>query len=330
MGPTPTLGEVLVAVITARTTTLVELERGAREDAADAVHQYRVTLRRLRSVLAAFSAELEPIAAAAALDLPALSARLRDVARAFGLARDAEVNGALMAERLAAGATPAREEVPEARRLLAEAATAEYQRYRTRAIALLDGYGPGTLQAVLTALATAVGEDVLGSPEQQGSARRVSEQQRAGRPGMGQDAEGALARSIDDQAARVLHLARKAKRAAPADAAAALHEVRKKAKRLRYTIEEVTELGVEIPPGRQDVVEAAHDIQEQLGTHHDSVGLAAFVRSTVRGRPATGPRAVGTMVAFTAGELAGAEQAVQRDALRRYRKARRALRDALT
>ncbi|GGC90989.1 hypothetical protein GCM10011512_17550 [Tersicoccus solisilvae] len=287
-----------------------------REDAPDAVHQYRVTLRRLRSVLAAFRTDLEPVAAAAALDLPALTTRLRDTARAFGLARDAEVNGELVAERLAGDADAAgRGAVVEAGRILAETAAEDYQQHRVAAIALLDGYGPGSLTAVLTALATAAGEAPLTHAATGSGAR--------------DDVDAAFARTIDAQAAHVLRLARKAKRATPADAATALHEVRKKAKRLRYTIEELTAHEVAVPPGRQDVVDAAHRIQKHLGTHHDSVGLAAFIRAAVEARPATGRRAVSTAVAFAAGELAGAERAVQQTALRKYHRARRALRDAL-
>ncbi|MEH0108241.1 CHAD domain-containing protein [Tersicoccus sp. MR15.9] len=319
------LGDVLAAVVDEQVAALAAHEQGAREDAPDAVHQYRVTLRRLRSVLGAFSAELEPAAAAAGLDLPTLTGRLRDAARAFGLARDAEVNAELVAEALGRGALPAADDADEAGRLLTEAAVAAYQDHRISAIALLDGYGPETLGAVLAAVAAAARE-AAGGAEGDAAGEAAREPTRA----LAGDADAAFAGTIDEQAARVLTLARKAKRAAPGDAVTALHEVRKKAKRLRYTIEELTAHDVAVPPGRQDVVDAAHRIQKHLGTHHDSVGVADFIRSTLHDRPATGRRAVTTAVAFAAGTLAGAEAAVQEAALRKYRKARRALRDALT
>ncbi|OMH35035.1 CHAD domain-containing protein [Tersicoccus sp. Bi-70] len=309
------LGDVLAAVIQEQVTALAEHERGVRDDAPDAVHQDRVTLRRLRSVLAAFSADLDPAATAAGLDLPTLTGRLRDTARAFGLARDAEVNAELAAAAIAGGAVAAGPATDEVLRVLDEAAITAYQEHRQQAVALLDDLGPDTLTAVLTALA-AVAEQGAGDGDPEGEP-------------LAADAEAALARVIDEQAAHVLRLARKAKRAAPEDAATALHEVRKKAKRLRYTIEEITARDVAVPPGRQDVVDAAHRIQKHLGTHHDSVGLIDFVRETVAERPATGRRALSATVAFAAGELTGAERAVQETALRKYRAARRALRDAL-
>lgn len=325
----PTLGDVLAAVIREQVIALAEHERGARDDVPDAVHQYRVTLRRLRSVLAAFSADLDPAATAAGLGLPTLTGRLRDTARAFGLARDAEVDAELAAAAIADGAVAAGPATDELLRALDEAASTAYQEHRQQAVALLDDLGPDTLTAVLTALA-AVAEQGAGHSADQGQEQDqgAGDGDTGGEPLAG-DAGAALARVVDEQTAHVLRLARKAKRAAPEDAATALHEVRKKAKRLRYAIEEITAHDVAIPPGRQDVVDAAHRIQKHLGTHHDSVGLTDFVRHTVAERPATGRRALSTAVAFAAGELTGAERAVQQAALRKYRAARRALRDAL-
>src|SRR5947208_1480322 len=77
-------------------------ERLTYSDDAEALHDFRVAMRRLRSTLRAYQPQLDAVVP------PKLRRRLRDLARATGEARDVEVQIASLEHR--------RDELPPARR----------------------------------------------------------------------------------------------------------------------------------------------------------------------------------------------------------------------
>lgn len=80
-----TAGEVVLAYLGAQAARLSALDLAVRRDKADAVHQLRVTTRRLRSTLQAFPAVLSAPATSS------LREELKWLGGVLGAARDAEV-----------------------------------------------------------------------------------------------------------------------------------------------------------------------------------------------------------------------------------------------
>jgi CHAD domain-containing protein len=203
---------------------LLVWDRAVRAEADDAVHQMRVTTRKIRSLLRA-----SPDSFGLSDDTSILD-ELRELANVLGEARDAEVlaeryRGALdqLPPKLARG--------PIQDRLVAGAE----QRYQAgvrhslaamrspRYFRLLDA-----LEAVVT---TAPG------------------------PGSGPDAVAAAGK-------KVRKAAKAARRAADDDLDEAIHRIRKRAKRLRYTAAAM---------GAKKVSKRAKKVQSLLGDHQDCV-----------------------------------------------------------
>lgn len=209
---------------------LVECDRAVRVDATDSVHQMGVAARTIRSLLQS------------APDLFGLSAQdqiieeLGELTRILGAARDAEV----LAERYRRaldGLPPELQRGPISQRLV----DGSRQRYRAELSKALNAMRSPQyfhLLDYLEALIVAVPVGSAGSPKSHTSD------------------------TIEDSYTRVR---KRAKRAATADAAdhdAALHAIRKSAKRLRYTAEAM---------GAEKVARRAKRIQTLLGDHQDSV-----------------------------------------------------------
>ncbi|MFD9126559.1 CHAD domain-containing protein [Kitasatospora sp. NPDC059571] len=241
----PTAGELLADWLTRQTERLAALEAAVRADEPDAVHQMRITSRRLRSTLQAY----RPLLTA---DTAPLVAELRELAAALGVARDAEVLG----ERLTALARELPEECgpAETADALARWSAEQTELARPQAVAALDGPRFPALLAALRGLAA----------EPQFTAR-------AERP-----AARELTRIARREQRRTARRIRTARAAAPGTATeVALHDARKAAKRARYAGE---------PAGRaaRGFVRRMKELQDLLGVHQDAVlacrtlhGLAA-------------------------------------------------------
>ena len=209
---------------------LLTWDRAVRADVEDSVHQMRVTIRTIRSLLQASASAFGLTEDAGILD------ELRELAAVLGTARDAEV----LADRYQRALDELPREVvrgPIRERLVDGA----HQRYRAGLRKSLSAMRSERYFRLLDAL------DGLVAAESAASA--VDEEQLA-------------EATIEDGYKRVR---KRAKAAAAADAEhhdAALHRIRKSAKRLRYTA---------AAAGAKKVSDAAKTIQTLLGDHQDSV-----------------------------------------------------------
>ena len=241
--PPPPADPVHAAVLT-QIDELLVWDRAVRADAFDSVHQMRVTTRKIRSLLQASED-------AFGLDDDAWILReLRELAAVLGIARDAEV----LAERFDKALTALPPELvrgPVRERLVGGAQRA-YQLGRRRSLAAMRSPRYFRMLDALDSLA----HEPPPSPEP------VHE------------------RAPIEVAYRRLHKAATAVSTAAADYRDhALHELRKKAKRLRYVAAAID---------RPEVAEPAKTIQSLLGDHQDSVVSRAHLNEVAIAAHAAG------------------------------------------
>jgi CHAD domain-containing protein len=207
---------------------LLVWDRAVRADAYDAVHQMRVTLRKLRSLLQASPEEF-----GLSDDAPILD-ELRELALVLGEARDAEVLGGRY-QRALDQLPPELVRGPVRERLV-DGARRRYQEGLARSLTAMRSPRYFRLLDALDAL--------------------VAEHPATGRH------RKPLPAAITAAYRRVRKAAKAAARAAEADRNLALHRIRKRAKRLRYTA---------AATGATRVSDRAKAIQMLLGDHQDSV-----------------------------------------------------------
>ena len=264
VGPMSSAGPLVRNAIAASVDRYLRQEPGVRlgED-PEAVHQARVATRRLRSDLRTFAPLLEETWASE------LGEKLRWLGGLLGGARDADVLHARI--RKLAESLP-EDDRPAGAKLAAELTT-DREQARVR---LLEGFAEDRYIGVVQVLVDAARAPRL-LPDAHQPARDL--------------APGLLARPWKKLRSDVRALADP-----PPDEA--LHEVRIRAKRLRYASEAVAPV-----LGRRAarLARAAADLQEILGEHHDAVVAGALLRDRGTGAPSE--------VAFAAGELAGLERA---------------------
>jgi CHAD domain-containing protein len=207
---------------------LLVWDRAVRADADDAVHQMRVTTRRIRSLLQA-----SPDSFALSDDTSILD-ELRELASVLGEARDAEV----LAERYrgALDGLPAELVRGSVRERLIGGAEHRYQTGLQRSLAALRSTRYFRLLDGLDALVAEPPAAPAG-----GEAGPVT---------------------IEAAHKKVRKAAKAAKHAAEQDRDSAIHRIRKRAKRLRYTAAAI---------GVTKVSDRAKAIQSLLGDHQDSV-----------------------------------------------------------
>jgi len=279
--------EVLRAYLANQLTVLQEHDSGLR---GETVHQLRIAARRLRSVLASYQPVLEPGAVEPVRD------ELRWLGSSLGAARDFEVLrrhlDALADDEFdqPAGQAPGKlrhrinHDLEQAHRIGHRAATevVASQRYG-RLLGLLEGavYSPALL------------------PDASKGARTV------------------LPAILARDAKRVRRAAKAAHRVDPGpDRDDALHEVRKKAKRLRYSAEAATPV---LGKRAKTLAKRAKSLQDALGAHQDSVASRAWLKDLAE-------RADGEVaVAFGAGRLHAREELRADSAEREYENALRRL-----
>jgi CHAD domain-containing protein len=205
---------------------LLVWDRAVRADAPDAVHQMRVSARKIRSLLQA-AEQLGTSYDAWILD------ELRELGQVLGIARDAEV----LAERYrhALDALPAELVRGRVRERLVQGAERRYQTGLRRSLVAMRSQRYFRL---LDALEWVVAE-----------------------PPPAADVQTPVEAVIDAAYKRVRKAAKAVAQAEEDDRDEALHKIRKRAKRLRYTAAAV---------GDTKVSEQAKTVQSVLGDHQDS------------------------------------------------------------
>ncbi len=237
----------------------------------ETVHQLRIAARRLRSALSTYG----PLFAPGAVD--DLREELRWLGQALGGARDAEVLGGDLDDLLAQ--EPDRPYTASLRQHVQRDLDASQRLGRQEAVETLASERFRMLLRMLGAAAE--------SPDLTSAASAP--------------ARMVLPHLLARDARRVRRAARAARRKPPGTAHdQALHEVRKKAKRLRYAAESASPV---LGKRARRLATRAEALQESLGAHQDTVACRAWLEG-LAGRSTGDPA-----VAFGAGRLhARAEQ----------------------
>lgn len=211
-------------------------DRAVRADVYDSVHQMRVTTRKIRSLLQTSEASFGLTDDAWVLD------ELRELAAVLGVARDAEV----LAEKYATALDALPKDLVRGpvRERLVDGANARYAAGLRRSHSAMRSVRYFRLLDALDELVAAhpTAEDTAGGGEAKS------------------DSVGIAYKKVR-KAAKVASEVYESS-ASEAEADEALHRIRKRAKRLRYTA---------AATGAKKVAEAAKAVQTLLGDHQDSV-----------------------------------------------------------
>ncbi|MGK8524463.1 CHAD domain-containing protein [Nocardia asteroides] len=238
----PTAGAALIDALRDDIDRLLAAEPDVRADAPDSVHQMRVATRRLRSVLRSYRTVLVKKPAAA------MGAELKWLAGLLGEARDAEVRADRFAALLAEHAEQAGPVGVDA--VTARLVAAERERYRAAhdvVLAALDDARYRELRARLTGWRT---DPPLRHSRAEAAATDVFGE--------------VLRRDLE----RVQSLVRAEPTVDPRERVELLHEIRKSAKRLRYSCEAAEQV---IGDDAADRGRRAKKLQTVLGDHRDAV-----------------------------------------------------------
>ncbi len=252
MDPERSAGEMLTLVIVDLTDRMQDLTPAALTDEPDAVHQLRTTVRRLRNVVAAFKKLLEPEPTAR------LRSALSDYGARLGESRDLEVRADHCADALETLGLD-----DELRGPLVEPLLAAHEVAHRRLVAWHRSPDQVVLADRLECWATAPPITARGERP----AERV--------------ATKAVRKQVDRTVAAAHHLI-------DADDAEELHELRKAARRLRHTVDAVTDTPGDVLSGdvagwAGQVGVLGTDIQRMLGDERDALLLAGYVRDRMDG-----------------------------------------------
>lgn len=237
---------VLLAYMHAMVQALKTHDPGVREDLPDAVHQLRVAARSMRSALATYRKLTDPAVARS------LREELKWLAGAVGAARDTEV--ILQRLRDMIGIEPAELLMGPVQQRIEEHLGARARDARAAGLAALDS---GRYFRLLDSLDSFVTDPPLSDRARKPAGKCVADRVAADRARLRQAVE-----AVDD-----------ARDGAPADAA--LHEVRKSAKRLRYAAEAAAAIHGK---RARRLARAAEHVQQVLGEHQDSLVTRELLR----------------------------------------------------
>ncbi|MFF4194546.1 CHAD domain-containing protein [Nonomuraea sp. NPDC001831] len=263
-----TAGETVIDYLSSQVAALLSQDPRVRRAEEDAVHQMRVASRRLRSALKAFKSVVT--------GTEQVQEELRWLGTVLGEARDLEVIRARFAGELS-GLAPELVTGPIRTRLGADLRVREQEAYE-RIKDALSGDRYYTLLDALDAL--------IATPELGKAAAKPAK-----------DKLTALASAGWDRVTRAYEAARATED--PGRREIALHDVRKAAKRARYTAEA---LEPTLGKGMARLAELAENVQEVLGAHRDGV-----VAQETLAKEAEGARQAGEDT-FTYGLLIGIER----------------------
>ena len=279
--------DVVTAYVGAQINELLTHDAGVRQEVPDSVHQMRSAARRTRSVLRTYRTLFTKGA------VVRLEKDLQWLGRILGRPRDAEV----MRERILANlhALPAAQASGPALGQIEHELGTTYNTGYQRALATLNS---ARYYRILTAL-----EHFRDNPP-------VKSKSKASKPARKTSTQ------LVNKAARRLDRAHRAARKAAGNPEydAALHQVRKDAKRLRHAAESV--ITIHGKRARQ-LEETGHRIQSVLGDHQDTV----VARELLHRLAATPDVTAGTAAVYTALTEQEAETAAKTEAA--YRKLRK-------
>ncbi|MBF6455606.1 CHAD domain-containing protein [Nocardia cyriacigeorgica] len=246
---TATAADALIAALGEDIDRLLAAEPEVRADAWDSVHQMRVATRRLRSVLRSYRRLFKRRPAAA------MVAELAWLAGLLGVARDAEVRAerfaALLDSELTEGADP--DVLGAVTHRLVAAERERYSAAHTEVLGALDSARYRALRDQLASWRTA-------PPLRKA---RVSG-----------PADDAFRSVLHRDRARLQRMVGAEVTVAPADRIELLHDIRKGAKRLRYSCEAAADtLGGEA----DELGSQAKRLQTVLGDHRDAVESRAAI-----------------------------------------------------
>ena len=244
-----TAGDAIAHILVFLDAELREQLLAVRRADPDAVHQARIRVRRIRSVLAVFRRLFAPG------QTEDLREDLRALGTALGAARDPEVRAKTTEDLLLAGTAPA---VIDAVEGLVSQSQDEYRAARSDLLHLFDSVEHAALLDRLTRFAA-----------------NPPLHHRAGRP-----ARRSFRKALRREVRRVDQRAR----AAAGLRLEALHELRKKARRLRYAADAVSSEPVPVLGARtKRLAHAAEAAQDVLGDHRDGILLARRLRQSLEG-----------------------------------------------
>lgn len=275
------------ALLTEQAQKLQERDAGFRAERSDSIHRLRIAARRLRSTLTTYRPLFDPDATGGLRD------ELRWLGQELAPARDAQV----LREHLNAvlAKEPAELVIGRVARRIDDELTTAYQAGLERARRALDSQRYFRLLDAL--------DQLVAAP--------------ALRPEADEPAPEVLALLLAQATKRVRRAVREAKAADGAhERDLALHEARKKAKRLRYAAESVIPV---FEDRAKDYAKGAKDLQKTLGVRQDSVVARQALREYGVSAHLAGENA------FTFGRLHALEQARADHAERAFHKAWKAL-----
>jgi CHAD domain-containing protein len=241
LGKKPSVADVLGRYVTQQLAAMRVADVALRRGDADGVHDLRVAVRRLRTCLRVFGKYFEPVR------LTNARAELAWLFDVLGEARDVEV----LRERITDGLHALPDD------LVLGPVSSELDRFLARREADTDG-------AVHEAIGGARYVTLLNLLETMPC-----------RPSADRRAKKELPKRIRKSFGKLRTAVDAASEASGAERDAALHSVRKKAKRLRYTCE-IAEPVLGAPSTR--IRRESKQVQRILGEHHDSVELRAVLR----------------------------------------------------
>ncbi|WP_459545083.1 CHAD domain-containing protein [Nocardia sp. X0981] len=249
MSEPTTAGAALTTALSADIERLLTAEPEVRADSEDSVHQMRVATRRLRSVLRSYKKLLDPDAA------NRIRTELAWLAGLLGVARDAEVHAARLTDLLDRYAEPDYAALDSTRERLVHAERDRYAAAHTDILTALDSDRYREMRREL--------EQWCVEPPLRKSA--------AGTP-----APEIFGQVLRTDRKRVRRLVRAEPTVAPADRVELLHDIRKSAKRLRYSCEAATAV---LGAPAEDLGKRAKHLQTVLGDHRDAVESHAALRA---------------------------------------------------
>ncbi|MFF3224566.1 CHAD domain-containing protein [Nocardia suismassiliense] len=289
---TATAGEAIVAALSDNVDRLLAAEPDVRDDAPDSVHQMRVATRRLRSVLRSYRGLFERTPARA------MGEELKWLAGVLGVARDAEVRAERFETLLTKHGQQSDHSAADVELVTARLVTAENNRYAAAhadVLLALDSERYHALRDELTKWRT---EPPLRSARGQVPAT---------------DFFGVV---LERDRERVQGLIQQETTVTPAERVELLHDIRKSAKRLRYSCEAAEPI---IGADASDLGSRAKRLQTVLGDHRDAVESQHAIYGISADAGAAGEDTALYRI------LAGAEDTAARQALSRYPDAAAAL-----
>ncbi|RDI65191.1 CHAD domain-containing protein [Nocardia pseudobrasiliensis] len=269
-------GPALVAALADDLDRLLSAEPDVRADRPDSVHSMRVATRRLRSVLRSYRKLFH--------DGPIDEMRdeLRWLAGLLGVARDAEVR----AERFAALTEEQPTEQRRIGRRLVSAERAKYTRAHRAVLKALDGDRYATLRERL---------------------RKLHSHPPLRKKRAKSDAADAFSSVLRKDFQRLRNLVREEPEVPEEDRVEHLHEIRKAAKRLRYSADAA---GRVLGGPAEELARKAKKLQSVLGDHRDAVEAMAMIETRAAAARQRGAD-TGVYEALALSEAAAARKALE-------------------